>query len=143
MGIKHGNLNPHNILIFKNPWNYGLHAKLSNFSCFSSSLYPRLSNSGVGKSGWQSKEQLNGLHSEIRSDLYVLGLILYYAVAGEHVHGKLDHLGEVIGPRHWSDRVRQGLVNVPNNARVCQEALDLVVRLIHISPAKRYTIIYL
>ncbi|WJX17013.1 phosphodiesterase I [Trifolium repens] len=58
-----------NILIFKNPWDYSLGAKLFNFSCFSSALHPRLSDSGVGKSGWQSKEQLNGLHSEIKSDL--------------------------------------------------------------------------
>jgi hypothetical protein len=67
MGIKHGNLNPHNILIFKNPWDYNLRAKLSNFSCFSSALHPRLSDSGIEKSGWQSKEQLKGLHSEIKS----------------------------------------------------------------------------
>jgi hypothetical protein len=51
MRIKHGNLNGHNIIIFKNPWDYSLLAKLSNFSCFSSALYPRLRHSGVGKSG--------------------------------------------------------------------------------------------
>lgn len=85
MKIKHVNLNGHNILIFKNPWDYSLLAKLSNFSCFSSALYPRLRHSGVGKSDWQSKEQLNRLHSEIKSDLYVLMLILYYGIAGEHI----------------------------------------------------------
>jgi hypothetical protein len=89
-----------------------LRAKLSNFYCFSSALHPRLSDSSVGKSDWQSKEQLNELHSEIKSDLYVLELILYFGIAGEQISGNLDHLGEVYS-RHWGNFVRQHLVVVP------------------------------
>jgi RIO-like serine/threonine protein kinase len=34
MGMRHGNLNPHNILIFINLWDNGVQAKLSDFSSF-------------------------------------------------------------------------------------------------------------
>ncbi len=43
-----------------------------------------------GTTGWKSPEQLQAGNIDVRSDLFCLGLVLYYAATGQHAFGSGD-----------------------------------------------------
>jgi serine/threonine protein kinase len=131
MGISHGNLNPHNILIFKNKWDYGMRAKLSHFCCSAGTETPR----------WQAPEQLDRKHGDMYSDKYVLGYILHFCIIGEHMFGKFKDDGEIYNLDECNNLVKLGVLCLPKS-KLLPEAIYLITELSHLKPTDMYIILY-
>jgi serine/threonine-protein kinase/endoribonuclease IRE1 len=137
IGVRHGNLNPNNVLILKKqPWDDHVQVNLSNFSCYSSLNHNRIRDTGKGTRGWQSPEQLKGIHRELKSDIYVLGLIIYYIIVGRHVFGHIDSFRVISNIGYVEDCVRKGQLNITTTT-LMPEAINLVSKLLDNDPTKR------
>jgi hypothetical protein len=79
-------------------------------------------------------------HEDIGFDFYVLSLILYYDVVGDHVLGNLTFCGEMFNLDLCESRVILGTMTNLKIA-ILPEPSDLVYWLLHFDPARKYIII--
>jgi serine/threonine-protein kinase len=82
MGLVHRDLNPPNILLARDG-----QVKLSDFGIALSLTQERLTETGVvrGKAGYTAPEQLKGLSTDARVDLFALGVTLWECVVGKRL----------------------------------------------------------
>lgn len=89
MGLVHRDLNPPNILLTRDG-----QVKVSDFGIALSLSQERLTETGVvrGKAAYTAPEQLKGLPTDARVDLFALGVTLWECVAGERLFSATSDL---------------------------------------------------
>ncbi|HKT18056.1 MAG TPA: bifunctional serine/threonine-protein kinase/universal stress protein [Stellaceae bacterium] len=87
----------------------------------------------VGTGGYIAPEQILGNRSDPRSDLFALGVILYFLATGERPYGDPDRVSEW-RRRLWRDPVppRGRIASIPDWLQ------EIILRCLEISPDARY-----
>jgi hypothetical protein len=115
--VRHGNINPWNILIFEGPLkSRPLCAKLSNLSSHSTSV---LRNPKTGTSGWKFREELiENEDVDERAGLFALGLVVY-----SRIMGGLHPFGDLNNPTNCDTEITKNALNLHHEIVVflCQK----------------------
>lgn len=133
-GIIHRDLKPQNILVERTPG--GLHARLCDFGIVRvADFHDEGMGLGdvLGSLRFLAPETLEHGIADPRSDLYALGIVLHYLLAGEHPLGD-----SAARPRQWLALHRQGRMRRLERADVPAALADAVARLCARRPEARY-----
>ena len=132
VNVVHRDLKPANILVNDNEVvkvvDFGLAAAASQTDS-------RITKSGVlvGTPTYMAPEQVRGRKIDARTDIYSLGILMYEAFVGKPPYKGEDHMATLF--QHVEGKAKAAY---EMNDRVPKPLSDIIMRAMHVDPAKRY-----